>query len=139
MGGIFVKEMMCVCPKCGDTGFGFTRGMCDACKIKVIETETTVDEFMEMSAVEEQQWRREITEKYVKTNPLFDEKAQDKRLTEELKENYEAKHQIKCPTCQSTSVRRISTTEKVVNIGLFGLFGNKRKQQFECGHCGYRW
>ena len=47
----------------------------------------------------------------------------------------------KCPTCGSTNIRRISATEKVVNVGMFGLFGNKRKYQFEClnPNCKYKW
>ena len=47
----------------------------------------------------------------------------------------------KCPTCGSTNIRRISATEKAVNIGMFGLFGNKRKYQFEClnPNCKYKW
>lgn len=47
----------------------------------------------------------------------------------------------KCPTCGCTDIRKISTTEKAVNIGMFGLFGNKRKYQFECLNpaCKYKW
>lgn len=45
----------------------------------------------------------------------------------------------KCPTCGSTDVERISATAKVVNIGLFGIFGNKRKKQFKCKSCRYMW
>ncbi len=47
----------------------------------------------------------------------------------------------KCPTCGCTDIRRISATEKAVNIGMFGLFGNKRRYQFECLNpaCKYKW
>ena len=47
----------------------------------------------------------------------------------------------KCPTCGCTEIRKISATEKVVNIGMFGLLGNKRKYQFECLNpaCKYKW
>ena len=47
----------------------------------------------------------------------------------------------KCPTCGCTNIRRISATEKAVNIGMFGLLGNKRKYQFECLNpaCKYKW
>lgn len=46
---------------------------------------------------------------------------------------------VKCPTCSSTDVTRISASEKVANIALFGLFGNKRKMQFQCNNCKYMW
>jgi len=46
-----------------------------------------------------------------------------------------------CPLCKSENIRHIKNTEKVGNTLLFGIFGNKRKQQFECLNpvCKYRW
>lgn len=46
---------------------------------------------------------------------------------------------IKCPTCGSTDVERISAMTKAVNIWAFGLFGNKRNKQFKCKSCRYMW
>ena len=47
----------------------------------------------------------------------------------------------KCPTCGSTNIRRITATERGVNAVIFGVFGTKRKCQFECQNpnCKYRW
>lgn len=47
----------------------------------------------------------------------------------------------KCPTCGTTNIRHISSTERGVNAVMFGFFGNKRKCQFEClnPNCRYRW
>ena len=45
----------------------------------------------------------------------------------------------KCPTCQSTNIRKISTTSKVVNTALWGLFGTKRHKTFHCNSCNYEW
>lgn len=47
----------------------------------------------------------------------------------------------KCPTCGSTNIRHISSTERGFNAVMFGFFGNKRKCQFEClnPNCRYRW
>lgn len=44
-----------------------------------------------------------------------------------------------CPTCNSTDIKRISTTAKVTNIAMFGLLGNKRKKTFHCNSCKYEW
>lgn len=44
-----------------------------------------------------------------------------------------------CPTCNSTNIKRISTTAKVTNIAMFGLLGNKRKKTFHCNNCKYEW
>ena len=48
-------------------------------------------------------------------------------------------NQPKCPTCQSTNIKKISATSKAVSVGLFGLFSQKVKKQFCCGNCGYEW
>ena len=45
----------------------------------------------------------------------------------------------KCPTCSSTNLKKISTTSKVVNTAVFGLFGTKRHKTFHCNNCGYEW
>jgi len=47
----------------------------------------------------------------------------------------------KCPTCGSENIRRISQNERAGNALIFGLYGNKRKYQFECLNpsCGYKW
>ena len=45
----------------------------------------------------------------------------------------------KCPTCNSTNLKKISTTSKVVNTAVFGLFGTKRHKTFHCNNCGYEW
>lgn len=45
----------------------------------------------------------------------------------------------KCPTCQSTNLRKISATSKVTNTVLFGIFGTRRNKTFHCNSCGYEW
>lgn len=48
-------------------------------------------------------------------------------------------NEVKCPTCGSSDVERVSSLEKAVNIGMFGLLGNKRTKQFRCNNCKYMW
>ncbi len=43
---------------------------------------------------------------------------------------------VACPYCKSTNTSRISTTSKVVNIAIFGIFGTKRHKQWHCNSCG---
>ena len=45
----------------------------------------------------------------------------------------------KCPTCQSTNIKKISTTSKVMGAIGFGLLSKTAKSQFECKNCGYKW
>lgn len=51
----------------------------------------------------------------------------------------ESLNKPKCPTCQSTNLKKISVTSKVMNTAIFGLFGAKRYKTFHCNNCGYEW
>lgn len=42
---------------------------------------------------------------------------------------------VKCPYCNSYDTTKISTTSKVINILMFGIFGQKRKYQWHCNNC----
>ena len=44
-----------------------------------------------------------------------------------------------CPTCGSTNVRPISTLNRAVSIGVFGLFGSKIGKNYECLNCKVKW
>ena len=45
----------------------------------------------------------------------------------------------KCPTCGSTNVSKISTINRGISIGLFGLFSGEIGKTMECKNCGYKW
>ena len=45
----------------------------------------------------------------------------------------------KCPTCGSTNIRKISTGERMVSVGMLGLFSKKINKSFKCNKCGYTW
>lgn len=42
---------------------------------------------------------------------------------------------VTCPYCNSVNTSKISTTAKVVNTALFGIFGTKRHKQWHCNDC----
>ena len=44
-----------------------------------------------------------------------------------------------CPTCGSTNVRHISTFNRAVSIGVFGLFSSKIGKNYECLNCKAKW
>lgn len=46
---------------------------------------------------------------------------------------------IKCPTCNSTKVEKISTRERVLSVAILGLFSKKINKSFKCKNCGYTW
>lgn len=43
--------------------------------------------------------------------------------------------QVKCPYCNSTNVTKISTVDRVVSTGLFGLTSKKIGKQWHCNEC----
>ena len=45
----------------------------------------------------------------------------------------------KCPTCQSTNIRKMGGIERGVSIYAFGLFSKKINKTFKCKNCGYTW
>lgn len=48
-------------------------------------------------------------------------------------------NQPKCPTCNSTNIRKISSTKKAASIIGFGLLSNNIGKTYECKNCGYKW
>lgn len=45
----------------------------------------------------------------------------------------------KCPTCNSTNIKKISALSKVAGASMFGLFSKTARSQFQCNNCGYKW
>lgn len=45
----------------------------------------------------------------------------------------------KCPTCRSANIHKISTGERMVSVGVLGLFSKKINKSFKCNVCGYTW
>lgn len=46
---------------------------------------------------------------------------------------------IKCPTCGSTKVQKISGVERGMSVFAWGLFSKKINKTFKCEYCGYTW
>lgn len=42
---------------------------------------------------------------------------------------------VECPYCHSHNTKKISSTSKVVDTAMFGVFGQKRKYQWHCNNC----
>ena len=70
-------------------------------------------------------------------------KQLDKQVNEirkEIQEHQEKQSNIpKCPTCGSTNVKHISTLNRAVSIGVFGLFSSKIGKNYECLNCKAKW
>jgi len=52
----------------------------------------------------------------------------------------EEKNEIKCPTCGSKNVEKISKASKAKSALLFGVFAaGKMSKTFKCNNCDYTW
>lgn len=70
--------------------------------------------------------------------------SQTIRTQQEIKARQEREQQPqqnlpKCPTCQSTNIRKIGGLERGTSVFTFGLFSNKINKTFKCNNCGYSW
>lgn len=64
---------------------------------------------------------------------------QEARNNAIVKTNNTQSNKPQCPTCGSTNVRHISTLNRAVSIGVFGLFSSKIGKNYECLHCKAKW
>lgn len=81
---------------------------------------------------------------------IYDEKIQELNKLEIAKEQPKIEyrtaqvqanvvHKPRCPYCNSENLTRITSFDKVVNIAMFGILGNKRKYQWHCNNCKTDW
>ena len=46
---------------------------------------------------------------------------------------------IKCPVSKSKNVKKISTTNRLTSVALFGIASSKIGKQYECKNCKHKW
>lgn len=70
-----------------------------------------------------------------------DTSNQSDSLLQDEYEKYKRKKElaIKCPTCGSTNVEKISDLKRGVHAVAFGIFSKTAFSQYKCNHCGYKW
>lgn len=52
-----------------------------------------------------------------------------------INKNISTKPTMKCPYCHSKETTKISTTAKMVNTAVWGIFGTKRFKEWHCNEC----
>lgn len=45
----------------------------------------------------------------------------------------------RCPTCQSTDIKKISGLSKAGSVAMWGIFSRKVHKQWHCNNCGSEW
>ena len=94
-----------------------------------------------------------LIKELVKTSPEFDQYLFDHRDEILAKQSAEFDAKMahgkaileeqsrvpKCPTCQSTNIRKMGGIERGASIYAFGIFSKKINKTFKCQNCGYTW
>lgn len=101
-----------MCPKCNEIHF-FNKAekfstICPECNVEMLYIGN------KFTSTEEMQRRRQRWEKKLQ----------------------QSVNVVCCPYCNSVDTSKISTTSKVVNTVIFGVFGTKRYKQWHCNKCG---
>lgn len=158
-----------ICSKCGSKGLVPQNSSCDCfCGGKEVSFNVTEDQYIKMSEYEIQQMieqmginplineddaltiynatksteiidamielkQRDIIEYGLKLGQFKTQVAQQKSS------NTQNNNKPKCPTCNSTNLKRVSTTSKVVSVAMWGLLSQKAKKTWHCNSCGYEW
>lgn len=63
----------------------------------------------------------------------------DNQVYKEKIINAEINNKPKCPTCQSTNIRKIGTIEGAISILGLGLLSRKINKTWKCNNCGHTW
>ena len=137
------------CPKCGNIISIDSVTNCNFCNEPYIVTDY---EWILNDGGRGVTKRKEIFEKYVKPNPLFDEELYNKRVALDKRQEEATSNRLRmekqqaqkanvprCPTCGSTNVHPIPAGKKAVGFALVGLFSSNLGKSYECENCKYKW
>jgi len=128
------------CPKCGS--ISASNEECYYCGNVSISTQYTYKEFLNDIS----NMKQKILEEYVKKSPEFSEELFRKREEKETAIAHGGGTPMtyqqdvpKCPTCGSTNVNKITTTQKAMGFLAVGVFSSNLGKTMECKNCGYKW
>lgn len=139
------QAFLSYCPKCGNQGI-YENGneICQYCGTKELPTKYDWDKWL-FGGEYPNNLDEIIFNEYIKDNPLFDEniyeqrEGKEKLLQQASLDKQKEQNTPKCPTCGSTNVKHISTLNRAVSIGVFGLFSSKIGKNYECLNCKSKW
>lgn len=147
--------MLYYCKKCGRLVIRREwkgKPICDCCESEVFPVPS---DFLvsEKVPIIKSDIKEEFIDKYIKPSPEFNQYLFDHR--EEILANkhmafqahinagkaiLEEKSRVpKCPSCGSSNVSKISTLNRVVSTGIFGLASSKIGKTHKCNNCGTTW
>lgn len=74
--------------------------------------------------------------KWSEQNEEIAKQEWERKLEEGRRASQESQpHKVRCPYCNSENVKRISTINRVMSVGVFGLGSKKVGKQWHCNYC----
>lgn len=128
-------------------------GNCEICGNVLKPVPDNYFENPKFKLVLSKEMKQKLIEDLVKTSPNFDQYYFDNAINikGQKDEAFNAKiahgkailqetnRVPKCPTCQSTNIRKMGGVERGASIWAFGLFSKKINKTFKCNQCGFTW
>jgi len=117
-------------------------GICRKCGSEIIKTPLIVEEYVYIKLISED---RNFIDAMIelKQKDIIEFKTKIAQFKAQVDAQEERKrqqsNQPKCPTCQSTNIRKIGTGERVASVVGFGIFSKKINKTWKCNNCGYTW
>lgn len=148
---------MNICPKCRGL-YQDTDTICQECNITLTNKDFFQQAYYEFENMnKKQKLKNRFNERYETIckyhfNDIYNYEQEQKELEKFYKSVKEKSRNTvfhptpmqspnvpKCPTCGSTNTKRISTANRAVSIGLFGLLSGKIGKNYECRNCKAKW
>lgn len=116
---------------------------CEYCGAKLLHTNMTAEEKFLIKHISEDKdffiamlklRENDIIEYQTKISSFRDKAKQDGCYDSPKQSN-----RPKCPTCNSTDIRKIGTGERVASVIGFGLLSKKINKTWKCNNCGHTW
>lgn len=107
------------------------------CKYKfIIDTKNTA-EMRKAQSISNKEKAKALEEKSKAEFAEMQQRAKLRKIEIEQKEKEQCIPH--CPTCGSTNVKRITTLNRAISIGVLGILSGKIGKNYECLDCKARW
>ena len=83
--------------------------------------------------------RQHMQSRYGKESPAYQQAIVQQCIDNARTKKQDNTNIPKCPTCQSTNIRKMSGLESSASIAMFGIFSRKINKTFKCQSCGNTW
>ena len=114
---------------------------CPICRNKLINTNITIEDYQVIDSISDDITFLEAMIELKKNDPIeyqlkMSQFKVNLKQQEQVQESRAEENTIHCPYCNSTNVKKITTTSKAVHTAIFGIFSmGRNSKQWHCNDC----